>query len=177
MLAHAHCRHAYALSEHATIQHSAFSVQYQYVSSMRIMPIPAREHRATDQRQRRSEHNGQRRTYSMQPTHAPIIPHNDHHPVPPPHAQVQQPPRESLYVSIELAEIPRKVRRIVEVAPARPAVCPGGLLARDERGPRGVRGQDVVPEVGGEGLADERGVRWACDLGEREWGAWAWARP
>ena len=109
--------------------------------------------------------------------HAPIIPHDHAHPVPPPHAQVQQPPRESLYVPIELGKVPRKVRRIAEVAPARPAVCPGGLLAGDERGPRGVRGQDVVPEVGGEGLADEWGVRWACDFGEREWGAWAWARP
>ena len=162
MLAHAHCRHAYALSEHATIQHSAFGVQCQLCESCRSLlsnttPLTSDSGvPSTTGMQTSAGHSTTR--------HAPIIPHNDPHPVPPPHAQVQQPPREGLYVPIELTKVPREVRRVPEVASARPAVCPGGLLARDERGARAVEREDVFPEEAREGLWAEWGVQRAADF-------------
>lgn len=136
MLAHAHCKHAYALSTPHTT-----SRQRQLAAPT---PIPT----------------------PLRTCHTPVVTHDHPDPISLLHAYAQQPPRQGLDVPIELPEVPCEMRRIPKVVPAWPPKRPRGLLAHDEGGARAVHAQDVVAKVRREGLLDERGVYGPCDFRE-----------
>lgn len=65
---------------------------------------------------------------------------------------------------VALAVIAAMSLRVTVRLGTRPAMLPRALLSAYQRGSLSVSREDVLSEVRGEGLADERGVRRALDV-------------
>ncbi len=100
--------------------------------------------------------------------YAPVVAHDDPNPVPFLHAQVQQPPCESLYVPVKLAKVPCEMGNDPKVVPEWASVRPCLLLASDEGGAGAMYPNDVVAKIRWQGLGNQRGLLGTRDFGQRQ---------